>query len=428
MHRLFPFLLLVLMALPARAGDDGLKPLADALAKVRGTHGVNELYDAGPELSLVKQALRVWLEPQLPDEPKPNADGSVIFPSQSDYDALANRLNAALARAGLTCGDEASPKDPCSNDDAGGFNARGYVGGVSISSQDSDRYLLVVTDVGMQCGFDNSLYVYERGADRKWQLLLASEQDDYGKDKYSPQHFLSISVSRSVVAWNKPAPPPLVLTLGYSPWCSSNWHSLFTRLWRATPATPTPAALIDRTDSLFMGDYDIASARLTREDVLVEFRGASIDGGTFIRSHVEHYRIGKDDKPERIAPVALNPNDFIEEWLTNDWAEAQRWIDPGPGVAISEALHGSLRKGLVEFPGPAKRCRSDATLWQVSFASREDAKDDAPGPPKYFLVRWMAPYLFTLADLRRKPSPGCDQDDERPDDIGTLFPEEGWKP
>ena len=60
--------------------------------------------------------------------------------------------------------------------------------------------------------------------------------DEYPKDEYAPQNFLSIAASPADVAWNEPAPPPLIVTLAFSPWCSSNWNNLQTRLWRAFDA------------------------------------------------------------------------------------------------------------------------------------------------------------------------------------------------
>lgn len=383
--------------------------------------------DAGPELTVVKQALRVWLEGELPAEPTPTPEGIVYLPDPSELTLLSSRLNKRLEDERLTCGDVSKPSYRCAAGDPGEDNERGYVGDVAISSLDYGRYVLVVTSVGVRCGFDQSAYIYARGPDHRWLLLLKTEQDNYDEKEYSPQDFLSIAVSPSSVAWNERAPPPLVLTLGYSPWCSSNWHSLSARLWRASVSTPTPPALMDRDDELYMGDDSIASARLSEKDLLIEFRGRSIDGGTLIRSHVEHYRIGQGDKLERIAPVALNPNDFVEEWLTSDWPEAEHWIDVRTDNSWLARRHIAL-KGFGDFDGPAKRCRSDPTLWQASFAVDKGKAASDFGPSNYFIIRWSAPYRFTLVRIEDHPVPGCDLADAMPDNVGTLFPPQGWTP
>jgi len=417
-----------LMSYPAWGASDDLSPLGDALAHVRSTHGVNEMRDAGPELTPVKQLLRAWVERQLPAEPTPFGPYQMVqLPGPEDFESLSQRLNKALGDAGLTCGDIASTTYRCSRGSLDQDDARGYLGEVRVSSLDYGRYLLLVTAVGIHCGFDESAYIYVRGPDHNWRLLLQNEKNRYGKDEYAPENFLSVDVSPASVAWNEPAAPPLVLTLGYSPWCSSNWQALSIHLWRASGSTPTPTPLIDREETLYIGDDQIASARLTRTDLLIEYRGQSIDSGTLIRSHVEHYRIDPGDKLERIAPVALNPGDFVEEWLTKDWREASRWTGAGADTSVSARNHTSLHADFGDFDSPAKRCRGDPTLWQFGFAAEDPKrKDYSSGPESYFLVRWMAPFRFSLLRIQRRPFSRCDVADPMPDDIGTLFPGQGW--
>jgi hypothetical protein len=410
----------------AWCADGTLAPLTEALAHVRSAHGVNEDRDAGPELTPVKQRLRDWVEEQLPAEPTPSPDQPVHLPGPRDFERLSLSLNKALEDAGLTCGDISSSTYRCAGSHLGEEDDRGYLGDVRVASLDYGRYILVVTGVGVRCGFDESAYIYAQDPSHRWRLLFQTEQDDYGKDEYAPQNFLSINVSPSGVAWNEPASPPLVLALGFSPWCSSNWNSLSTRLWRASGSTPTPLPLLDRNDALYLGDDQIASARLTRRDVLIEFRGHSIDSGTIIRSHVEHFLIEKGGKLERIAPIALSPNDFVEEWLTSRWEQARRWTDPSADKSVSARVHSSLRADFGDFDGVASRCRSHPNLWQVGFAAADMKNGYKSGPESYFLVRWMTPYRFTLVGTQRRPFRRCDERVAMPDDIGTLFPGQGW--
>jgi hypothetical protein len=421
------FAAVLLTAFPACSTPDDLKPLADALSHVRSSQNPNPMRGVGPELTAVKQALRIWVEGRLPPRPLPVGPNEVfISPGPDDMASLSERVNITLDAAGLTCGN-ISDAYRCAGGARGWDDERGYVEKVRIASLDYDRYMLVVTAVGIRCGFDESAYLYKRGSDHKWTLLFKSEEDDYRDKEYAAQHFLSIAVSPANVAWNEPAQPPLILTLGYSPWCSSNWNGLTTRSWRASDSNPTPPTLIDRQDTLYTGDDMIASARLTQKDLLIEFRGQSIDGATLIRSHVEHYLIGDGDKLKRIAPVALNPNDFVEEWLTSDWSEAGQWIGAKGDKAELEKLHETSTKTFGEFEGPPRRCRSDPTLWQTGYTTDENNGADL-GQPNHFLVRWMAPYRFSLVGVQRAAFSGCDEEVAMPDDIGTLFPEQGWTP
>jgi len=404
----------------AHAGD--LSALSEAVARVRATHGVNTDRDAGPELNAVKHALRDWVEEQLPAVPTANAEGVGYLLDPEDLTALGVRLSAELDAAGLTCGHRNALHADC-GDPKGMENERGYVDRVRIARFDYDRYLLVVTGVGVLCGFDQSAYLYEQDASHRWRRLLSIEQDKYDAG-YRPENFLAIDVEPSETAWGESAPPPLVTAVGTGPWCSSNWRGLNTRLWRATRSTTQPRPILDREDELYIGDDFVAAARLLPHDLLVQFEGGSIDGGVLIRTHVMHYAIGANDKLTRISPVALSPNDFVEEWATSPWAEASKWLAPGANRRALARLHASNFPG--EFDGQAKQCRRDASLWQVNFADTGMPADKSR--PHHLLVRWAAPYDFTLVAESARPFAGCDKAVVQPSDPGTLFPLQGWTP
>jgi hypothetical protein len=415
-----------LVAAPAWAQTPDLSPLAAQLEKIRRSHGINEERDAGPEFTPVKQALRAWIEQQLPPVPGANStNGATYYLEPGDLTSLSARLNQTLDAAGLTCGRPDSKAYRCGPDSARTDDQRGYLDEVRIARLD-DRYLLVVTGVGMMCGFDQSAYLYEQGSDHHWRLLISIEQDRYGKDEYQPQHFLSIQTSPSDTAWNEPAPPPLVNALGYSPWCSSNWQVLYTKLWQASKNTTTPPALIDRQDSLYMGDDFVAGAHLTNHDLLVQFMSSSIDGTMLVRPHILHYQIGPKHALARMGPVALDPQAFVDEWLTSPWVDASRWLSPSADKSALAWLHVAERHDHVagEFDGPPKRCRMSTSLWQVTF--NEDTDQDLV--PKYFKVEWTAPYDFSLVAASTNPFPGCDEKAAPQSTIGTLFPPQGWTP
>ncbi len=411
---------LLAFATPAQSAD--LSALTATLAKVRATHGVNTDRDAGPELNTVKHALRDWIEPQLPVAPQANAAGIGYLLDPQDLTALGVRLSAELDAAGLTCGHKGALHADC-GDPNGMENERGYVDRVRVARFDNDHYLLVVTGVGVLCGFDESAYLYEQDASHRWRRLLSIEQDTYDSS-YKPENFLSIDVSPSDVAWNDPAPPPLVAAVGTGPWCTSNWHELHTRLWRAARATQKPRPILDREDELYIGYDFVAAARLTKDRLLVQFTGGSIDGDVLIRTHVLHYAIGANDRLSRISPVALNPGDFVEEWATSPWTEASKWLAPGANRRALARLHASNFSG--EFDGTPRQCRRDRNLWQVNFADTGTPADKTR--PHHVLVRWTAPYDFGLVAVSARPFVGCDQEVTSSSDIGTLFPLQGWMP
>lgn len=412
-------------AAPATVPVPDLGSLSAQLAQVRVTRGANDNRNAGPELTPVKRMLREWVERQLPSRPPDNDGGTGNLLTTDDLAPLTVRMNAALDAAGLTCGREGTPGYRCETPARFSQDYRGHVGQVRLGLLDGDRYLLAITGVGVSCGFDESAYVFEQQPDHAWRLLWTSERNDYSKDHYKPEHLIAVNVSPSDVAWNEAAPPPLIATLGYSPWCSSNWHSLFTRLWHASARTAAPPPILDRQDTLFMGDYFVAAARLNAHDLLVQYAGASIDSGVDVRSHALHYRVSAGDKLERIAPVALDPQSFVDEWLTTDWSQARRWNErPADNAALARFHPPQPAKDDIlsgEFDDSLRRCRRDPSLWQVAVTL--DQGDKAPSPsPIYFRVRWTPPYRFAMVEAGRRPLAGCDEKMAEPDEVGTLFP------
>ena len=405
-------------AAPARAETvaDRLAELKLALQVVRMTKAINPDRDAGPELTPVKVALRRWVEAQLPPPSKPGRiKGTIVTPDGDNLKALARLLTDRLDEAALTCGDVETEGYRCNAEDADDFfvSERGHVGPVQLGLVGDGAYLLVVTGVGVLCGEDESAYLYEPAGDR-WKLVFASEQDNYRKGHYSVQNFTEIAVSPSA-ADGSSNPLPLVATLGYAPWCSSTWSSLFTRLWRMSATSISPMPLIDRADSMWFGDDDFGEARLDHNDLLVQYTAESMDSGVHNRKHLLHYRIGSADRIERVDPVALRPMDFVDEWLSSNWKDAVHWIEGAANPAGFKAAHG---QGKAEFDDTGKRCREDRSLWQVALEGG-----------RYFQVRWTAPYVFRMVAVSRRPFAGCDLADRDADnDQVSLFPDTQWHP
>ena len=420
------FLICMLAAQEAEAAGSGFEPLAKALADVRVAKPINVEHDAGPELNAVKTALRLSAERRFKEfEPFiPVSDG--MFRSATGLGAIERRLNADLKNADLTCdGGKGSPHrcgETQSSRRGPLQSSRGYVGGVSLQFLEHDRYLLLETSVGIGCGYDESTYVYE-WRNKRWQLILASETDDYRENHYEPQEFIAVEVSPANVAWNEPTRrPPLILTLGFSPWCSSNWQALYARLWRASPTTVAPKALLDISPALFMGD-EPAAGSIAPHDVLIQFEGNSVDGDVLVRTHLLHFGIDDSDRLGRLAPVALNPRDFVDEWLTRPWTESESWTDAGSQAAVQSwyrRFHAGDNDIFGEFDDAPTRCRANPTLWQVGFTNQAGPKH--PEVSAYFLVRWMAPYRFTLVKIQATKFSGCDIKDAMPDNPSTLFP------
>jgi hypothetical protein len=112
------------------------------------------------------------------------------------------------------------------------------------------------------------------------------------------------------------------MTLGNQWGCASTWHTVYYRVWRVDASAPK--LLIDRSEDAWLraGEYIIGSIgqdwvnKSAPVDVLIELTERSIDGGVHNREAIRHFLID-GDKGRRVAPIALSPRDFVDEWLTH---------------------------------------------------------------------------------------------------------------
>jgi hypothetical protein len=147
------------------------------------------------------------------------------------------------------------------------------------------------------------------------------------------------------------------------------------------------------------------------DDVLVEFTLGSLDPAVHSREAVRHYKI-ENGRARRVAPFALGPRAFVEEWLATAWSESAAWTEPANRDSM-QAWRYKLEHG--EFL-PTMHCPATPDLWQVSWESKDAAR--------YFLVRWRPPYQFSMVQASARPFPGCTAQDNAADELRTLFP--GW--
>jgi hypothetical protein len=201
--------------------------------------------DATPELTRIKHGLRDWIESRLTPLTRPDEDIVLAF-----------QLNAELLKAGLACGDQCPEQ-----------NLIGLLGDIKIRR--SGGFLIVQTGVGIQCGNDESAYIYEWKADR-WQRFWESEQNDYRKDKYWPQRLWAVLSSPTKSG-------DIIVTLGTYPWCTSNWQPVYYRVWHAKADGP-PKLLLDKSEIGYISAGIVGAVSLG--DVLIEYAVASIDGGS----------------------------------------------------------------------------------------------------------------------------------------------------
>lgn len=329
-----------------------------------------------PLLTKFKHELRDWVESSM--------SGDLPDPVQ-----FATALKLALKEAGLLCAEGTCRAD----------NNLGLIGSLDISSPTQDhRWLEVVTSVGIVCECDQSVYLYER-LDGRWSRRLESEQNGYGKRHYRPQ-WVKGELSPPDSAGQR-----LFLTVGFNPACWSVWQEGYFRLFRIGPRIVT---LLDWEQSMLNIGEDV-NQKVRADEVLLEFGSTGIEAG-FSRRHVLHFRVD-GDRVIRVEPLALQPVDFVDEWLSQKWASIAEWTDP----KLSK-MHEALRRVGVDEYKFAQPCVSRPAEWQVGVDFKRVGD-------VYFLIQVGGDYRYRMLDVSPRRQSGCPGEGAiDPEKQSSLFP------
>jgi hypothetical protein len=349
------------------------------------------LRGATPQLTVAKHQLRDWVESQLKG-----------FPRDGDEGELQRKLNPQLRDAGLFCGEDAADRNPCPDL----WTLNGFLSDLTLRR--SGVFLILQTGIGIECGFDESAYLYA-WSNEGWRRVWQTEQNTYKEKEYKPQTIRAVLISPH----NK-TNDYLVLTLGTNPWCTSNWHSVYYRAFRLGP-DPTAEPPINGAEIAYLGNDPAIEGSVTQNEVLVEYAVRSIDARVHNRQAIRHYSID-GGSVRRIDPLALSPRDFVDEWLTHDWREAAFWSESEHRRSALD-WHNKLHKEFVagDFIYPTMHCSATPDLWQVGIDFRDSTRN-------YFLVRWRPPFHFSMVNISDHPWPDCTAKDPQADEPRTRFP------
>ncbi len=183
-------LAILLLCWCARAQDTRLAELKATLVAVRGhAQDYPKTRGAGPQLTVAKHQLRNWVESRLGK-----------LGERDDPGEMVRQLNHELRAIKLLCDEDC------------------YLEEMGLRSEPTGS-LLLRTGAGIECGFDDSAYLYEWTVSG-WRRFWESEQNSYTERDYKPQRIHDVLISpQSEANTNQ-----LILTLGAQTWCASNWH------------------------------------------------------------------------------------------------------------------------------------------------------------------------------------------------------------
>ena len=163
------------------------------------------------------------------------------------------------------------------------------------------------------------------------------------------------------------------------------------------------------------------------DELLLELRDRSIDSSIGNRTHVLRYNIGPAGV-ERIDPVALQPQDFVDEWLTRPWSEMEsrsssnqrddlkKWHNLLDGIFDAghfnfvQPCTGKAAETPAERPSgnPGDERHDQEGNWQVSVTLEWAAGKKLSQPiTRYFMVHGLGKYRFEMAAISVDPPDDC---------------------
>mgnify|MGYP004479548653 CR=1 FL=1 len=303
-------------------------------------------------------------------------------PPSPDPEALA----AAMAARGDAYIDR-TPPDP----DNPAPGRHGHYLAYQVSPVEGRPELLaVVATLGISCGTDSMLLLYQREGGR-WRELMVRRAEPYAEVKggWGDLRF-AVSPRDARGRW-------FVATVSVTPWCTSAWQGLPYALARPGPTPDRPDVFLRGKETIYLGNEEDMLLRAEPDAFELRYVAASIDPAVHNRRHVRRYAV-RGDSVRRIQPVAESVRDFVDEWVVSPWAEARHWSGPD---ATLEPIHAQLHEGryeLLDEFASIRACGNGVT--QVEMTAEQ-------GPGWYFFASGGASGPWILERVGRRAEAAC---------------------
>jgi hypothetical protein len=334
-------------------------------------------------IARVQAALLNWIESQLP------MGRSAIAIKSSDWEAAMHRrlVGAGIAEEEpqATSDPPEEPHDPFEDP---GF---GYVSVALTYKPELPDMLFVSGIVGVRCGGDQAVYGYRFDANGFARAISDHPTSDHG------YRGAAIEVSDADFQDRR-----LLLIHRWSAQCASTWMGMTYSVFRmAGDAATPPVSLLSGQHGFWMGNGDDGLIfTLKPNELIFELLDSSIDTGIHNRTQVHRYSFA--DGVKRLEPVALQPQDFAEEWLTRPWSEVRSRSAPE-----TERWHAKFQGpdfGIGAYTSVVP-CAAKPDRWSIGF---EAAEDKSKEPPEvHLLVRDLGNYRFEMEAVSDSEFEGC---------------------
>ena len=321
--------ILGLLPLLAAGQNEALARLQAEVVKLRTAKITNDNFDEF--IAPLRAAQLNWIESKMPK-------------SRAEFLDRAGRLDEDLKRdleAAKITPDDAPKKDD--DQEGAGF---GYVDVTVHRLPELPDMAFVTASASIPCGADDSVYAYKFD-ESGWRRVIDTHSQGMGD--------VGLKLSDPDTSGKR-----LLLTHWQSQQCTSSWMNLTYKVFRLDWDNGVAQRVLADDAGFWLDDRSPLFV-LSPTGLTLEFEDSSVDGGVHHRTRIRRFTF--TPTAQHIDPVALQPQDFAEEWLTQPWSEMESRSDPAT-KALHEAVGGGFVAGdYVELT----QCAPDQPVWLAGF-------------------------------------------------------------
>jgi len=286
------------------------------------------------------------------------------------------------------------------------WNAYGEISQIrfDIRPEYDPGILVVSTQLWVPCGSsdpDTAIYVFQ-GRARDWKLVLATDADfdPIGAPEESGMQF-KVSPPDGNGEWYlaiAQAPP----ACGPGPTPSS----LRYKILRPGGSPDEPRILLDRREPL--NEKFQPPFRLEVEDdwfAVTKGKERKLDGEPGIS--IDRYQVTRNEIT-RMQPMALAPDDFLDEWVQLDWSEATHLSSPSSDLPTWHSILNTLAYDSteIEFVQPCREQGGSDKVWLAGLWIDQKLNPTNRNERLYILISERN-HAFFIDSVHTTRPPGC---------------------
>jgi len=271
------------------------------------------------------------------------------------------------------------------------------------SPEHDPTVLIVSTQLWLPCGStdpDSAIYVFH-GVFRRWELALATDSDFDPKgnaDEGGLQYAISPIDSKG--RW-------FLAVAQLPPSCHGEHDVLNYKVLRPGTSPDKPIVLAAQREVIDTR-YE-PSFRLQLQDdwfAITEGKQRMLGRGTCIR--VLRFEVD-NNKIRRIAPLAIYPEDFLDEWVQLSWDDARQWVAGSSEGSLKKwqsKLKAVGKESEIEFVRHCSGTEDSEGTWLIALAV--DSPSDPSMEDKHVYIEVEKKNnVFSISNIQQSLAAGC---------------------